>query len=319
MYGTNYAWHNFGSDFGGNAKWNQPGVSQNPDVERELVEMAQQGVNALRWWVFPDFRGDGVKFDGQDKLLGIGGSALADLTRALELAEQHDLYLMLTLFSFDNFRPTKEMDGVRARGIRPLVLDDAARKGLIDKVVRPLAQAAAKSPNAKRLIAWDVINEPEWAVSGASQYGGDPAFDPNPELESVSHAQMETFLREVITALREDSDALVTVGSAAVKWRAAWSKLDLDFYQFHIYDWVNQYYPYNRSPTDYGVADRPVVMGEFPSQGLTGVSYGTLVESWFSNGYGGSLSWAYSDTMFGRGNLPELKQVGQGHSCETRY
>lgn len=318
MYGTNYAWHHFGSDFGGNSKWNQQGVSKNAEVDRELGELAAHGVSVLRWWIFPDFRGDGVRFDAQDKPLGLGGTAVADITRALELAEQHDLYLMLTLFSFDNFRPTTEMDGIRARGIRPLVVDAAARKGLIETVVRPIAQTVAKSPHHQRVIAWDVINEPEWAIAGASKYGGDPAFDANPELEAVSHDQMETFLREVISALREESEALVSVGGAAVKWRFAWSKLDVDFHQFHIYDWVNQYFPYSRSPADYGVSDKPVVMGEFPSQGLTGVSYDQLVESWFSNGYGGSLSWAYSDTMFG-GNLSALQQVAKNHACETRY
>lgn len=318
MYGTNYAWHHFGSDFGGNTKWNQQGVSKNADVDRELGEMAAQGVNVLRWWVFPDFRGDGVRFDAQDKPLGLGGTAVPDLTRALELAEKHDLYLMLTLFSFDNFRPTKEMDGLRARGIRPLVVDAAARKGLLETVVRPVAQTVAKSPHHQRVIAWDVINEPEWAITGASKYGGDPMFDANPELEAISHDQMETFLREVIAVLREESQALVSVGSAAVKWRSAWSKLDVDFHQFHIYDWVNQYFPYSRSPAEYGVSDKPVVMGEFPSQGLMGVSYDKLVESWFGNGYGGSLSWAYSDAMFG-GNLSALQQVAKKHACETRY
>jgi hypothetical protein len=318
MYGTNYAWHHFGSDFGGNTTWNQKGVSQNADVERELGEMAAKGVSVLRWWVFPDFRGDGIRFDAQDKPLGLGGTAVADLTRALELAEQNDLYLMLTLFSFDNFRPTQEMDGLRARSIRPLVLDAAARKGLIDNVVRPTAQAVAKSPHHQRVIAWDVINEPEWAITGASKYGGDPAFDPNPELEAISHAEMETFLRDVIAALRDEGDPLVSVGSAAIKWRSAWSKLDVDFHQFHIYDWVNQYFPYSRSPSEYGLDDKPVVMGEFPSQGLMGVSYETLVESWYANGYGGSLSWADSDAMFG-GNLSALQQVAQSHACETRF
>ena len=317
MYGTNYAWKNFGSDFGGNTRWNQTGVSQNADIERELAEMAGQGVSVLRWWIFPDFRGDGVQFDAQDHPTGLGGTALADLSRALELAEKNNLYLMLTPFSFDNFRPTKEMDGIRARSIRPLMLDAAQRKNLIDKVVTPLAHAVATSPHADRVIAWDVINEPEWALSGSSGYGDDPAFDPNPELESVTHAQMETFLRDVITALRAESEALITVGGAAIKWRYAWSKLELDFYQFHIYDWVNQYFPYSRSPKDYGLTDKPVVMGEFPAQGLMGVSYAQLLESWYGNGYAGSLGWAYSD-MTGA-NLPEVSRFAQRHACETRY
>lgn len=53
------------------------------------------------------FRGDGVRFDASDSVLGLGSTTLSDLNRALELAAQCDVYLMLTLFSFDNFRATR--------------------------------------------------------------------------------------------------------------------------------------------------------------------------------------------------------------------
>ena len=320
MYGLNYAWHHFGADFGGNTKWNQPGVSNNDKVTSELESLSTNGVSVLRWWLFPDFRGDGVKFDGAEMPSGLGGTFTADLERALQLAEDYDMYLMLTLFSFDNFRPTKMDAGVLARSIRPIVLDPAKRKALLEKVVRPIARAASASPHAKRLIAWDVINEPEWAIRGASAYGGDPDFDPNPELEAIEHGEMETFLREVITVLREESEALITVGATAIKWKSAWSKLDLDIHQFHIYDWVNMYWPYHRSPADYGLDDKPLVMGEFPMRGLRDVGYGTLLDSWYENGYAGALGWAYTDAMFGGPDvLPEVKRFADRHACETRY
>lgn len=316
MYGINYAWHHFGGDFGGNAAWMQPGVSQNPAVARELEELANHGVSVLRWWVFPDFRGDGVSFDTEERPLGLGGSALADLEHALALAEAHDLYLMLTLFSFDNFRPTREEDGVRARGIRSLVLDATKRKALLERVVRPFAKAAAASAHADRLIAWDVMNEPEWAITGDSLHGDDPAFDPNPELETITHAQMESFLADTIEVLRSESEALITVGATAMKWRSAWSQLDLDFYQFHIYDWVNMFWPYDGSPAEYGVDDRPVVMGEFPTAGLSNVGYEALTTSWFENGYAGALSWSYTDHQ---GGFAEVRSFAERHACETTY
>ena len=315
MYGVNYAWHHFGADFGGNARWMQPGVSHNPKVATQLAEMAANGVSVVRWWVFPDFRGDGVVFDAADHPTGLGGTLLADLARALELAEQHNLYLMLTLFSFDNFRPTTEMSGVRARGIKPLITDAAQRANLMEKVVRPLARAVSSSPRRDRMIGWDVINEPEWAMRGASMYG-DPAFDPNPELESVTHAEMETFLRDVLTVLRAESDALLSVGSAAIKWQHAWDKLDVDFYQFHIYDWVDMYWPYDRSPAEYQLSKMPVVMGEFPGKGLTRAGYGNLLQSWYADGYAGALAWAYTD---GLTDLSEVKRFGAQHPCELKF
>lgn len=320
MYGLNYAWHTFAADFGGNKAWSQPGVSGEPAVEADLTAMADGGAQVLRWWLWPDFRGDGVTFDASDTPMGLGGTALADVERALELAEKHDLYLMLTLFSFDNFRATRMESQLKVRGIKPIVVDSAKRRALLDNVVAPLARAVAQSAHSKRMLAWDMINEPEWAITGPSQYGGDPAFDPQTDLEAISHAQMETFLRETLETLRANSKAQITVGATAVKWKSAWSKLDLDFHQFHMYDWINMYWPYDKTPMSYGLDDKPVVMGEFPLTGLSGVSYGKLIESWFGNKYAGALAWAFTDPMFsGNRNLMDVKQFAGAHACETRY
>jgi hypothetical protein len=162
-----------------------------------------------------------------------------------------------------------------------------------------------------------VINEPEWAITGASLYGDEP-FDPMTDgFGAVTHAQMERFVVDVVAALRASSDALITVGGAAMKWRRAWSQVDLDFHQLHIYDWVNQYWPYTGSPQSYGLDDKPVVMGEFPWSGLSGASYATVLESWFGNRYAGALSWAYSDGA--RGNLAAVKAFADLQRCKTRY
>jgi hypothetical protein len=318
MYGINYAWHNFAADFGGNHAWNQPGLSAEPAVETELQKMASNGVNVVRWWLWPDFRGDGVTFDSSDTPTGLGGTALADIARALELAERNNIYLMLTPFSFDNFRPTRMDSGILVRGIKPMVIDDNKRRALMDNVVAPLARAVESSPFHQRMVAWDMINEPEWAVTGPSLYGGDPAFDPMDELEPITHVQMETFLRDVLKTLRANNGALVTVGGTAIKWAHAWSMLDLDFHQFHMYDWVNMYWPYDKSPMMYGLGNKPVVMGEFPVTGLSNVSYSKLVESWFGNGYAGALGWAFNDKSF-NADFTAIKGFADARTCETRY
>ena len=56
---------------------------------------------------------------------------------------------------------------------------------------------------------WDVINEPEWAMTGAGKYGSDEDFEPTAGLQAVTHDQMETFVADVITGLRAESSALV--------------------------------------------------------------------------------------------------------------
>jgi hypothetical protein len=288
--------------------------------------MKAAGVDVVRWWLFPRFLADGITWAADDTPAGVGGTLTADLQAALELAAQHDVYLVLTPFSFDNFRPTADESGVNSRGIRPMVVEAGARERLLANLVVPVAQAVAASPYAARVLAWDLINEPEWAMSGPSLYG-DPDFEPMNGLETVTHAQMETFLADLAEALRASSGAQVTVGRAGIKWGHAWTRLGLDFYALHYYDWVYEWFPYQDpqfAPAAYGLDDRPVVMGEFPMQGLSATgghparSLLELTSDLWSYGYAGALAWAYNDPGFpwdptAMAALPALLP------CETAY
>ena len=80
-----------------------------------------------------------------------------------------------------------------------------------------------------------------------------------------------------------------------MKWAKAWSRCDLNFYTFHLYGWVNEHYPYDRTPASYGITDKPAVIGEFPLKGLPGVPYGTLVNALLKNGWAGAMGWAVTD------------------------
>jgi hypothetical protein len=306
MYGTNYAWRSFGADFGGVGSWGYAGIAGNPGpFSAALAQMKASGVSVVRWWMFPRFLTDQIQWGADGAPSGVSQSLLADVQKALELAAQNDVYLMLTPFSFDNFRPTTTEYGVYSRGIQPMVVNDTLRQELMDNLLGPIADAVAQSPNKDRLIAWDIINEPEWAMTGPSLYG-DPAFPAQGGLDLVTHAQMQTFVQQAAQVLRR-SGALVSVGGAAIKWAKAWSHADLDFYQFHYYDWVYENYPLSTATlVSYGVTDKPVVMGEFPSDGLSAIpsaglparSAAQFSEDLLQAGYAGSLSWAFNDSSF---------------------
>jgi hypothetical protein len=316
VYGVNYAWRNFAGDFGGIAQWGIKGVSVAPaGYVADLADMQKQGANVIRWWLFPDFRGDGVTFDGMNVPTGVSATALADFQKALELADQAGVFLMPTFFSFDNFRPTQTNMGVLIRGIAPIALDANARKALVDKVVRPIVKAAQQSPYARRVFAWEVINEPEWAVTGASLYGGDQAFDPTAGLTALTHGQMEAFIKDVVGGIRAESTGMVSVGGAAPKWAHAWSMLGLDFYQWHYYDWINQYWPYTDGPGKYGLG-KPVVVGEMPMDKLANQPFASVVGTFWQNGYAGALGWSYSDA---KAAVPNLQTFSGQHMCETHY
>jgi hypothetical protein len=324
QYGINYAWDQFAGDFGGISHWCGPGVSRNPRVRTALADMRAHGVDTIRWWVWPDFRGDGVALDAGGTPVGLGGSTLPDVDAALALAAETGVHIQFCLFSFDNFRPDRTLNNGRViRGIRSIILDETKRAALMQSVVQPFVRAVTTNPNAARAVAWDVINEPEWAISGSDAYG-DPLFTPQSTLETVTHAEMETFVRDVIAAIRAESGLPVTVGSAAAKWPRAWTGVDVDFYSIHIYDWVNMGWPYSASPSELGLMGKPVVMGEFPVNGLTGVPYSQLLESWYGDGYAGALGWAVngggSSAAFSWSmGKAAVKTFADAKGCATSY
>jgi hypothetical protein len=342
MYGVNYAWSstnsnaNFGTDFGGLATWSKQGVAATKAARTtDMTDMKNNGVDVVRWWMFPSLAGDGLKFDSSKTPTGIGGTLVDDINAALDIAATLDMHIKLTLFSFDSFWNEFVTSGVTFPSLKPIITDATKRAALISKIVAPIAQAVESSPNKDRMIAWDVVNEPEWSITGSDPYG-DQAFDPtstgsdNKTMGTVTFAEMETFVKDVVTALHANSSAPVTVGSAAVKWAKAWSQVGLDFYDFHWYGWVDQYFPHTKTPADYKVNDKPVVVGEFPlvpasdttGQSFSGANYGKLVDDWFAAGYAGVQGWAFSETQGAFSwttGKTDVKAWASAHTCYTHY
>lgn len=326
MYGVNWAWKRWCGDFGGISAWGFMGVAADRQAfSADLAQMKAAGASVIRWWMFPRFLSESILWNADDTPSGIGGTLVADIQAALELAQEHDVYLMLTPFSFDNFYPTSEEGGILSRSIRPMVVDAEKRQRLLENLVRPVARAVQQSPYRRRLIAWDLINEPEWAMTGPNMYGGED-FEPNPDCEAVTHAQMKTFLDELAAVFRQETPgALITVGGAAIKWGTAWKEVDQDFYSLHYYDWVYQWYPYETvTPESIGLTGKPVVIGEYPIQGLSAVggqparTPAQYSADMWRLGYGGTLAWAFNDPSF-PWNPTRLGEFSDQHPCETAY
>jgi hypothetical protein len=94
-----------------------------------------------------------------------------------------------------------------------------------------------------------------------------------------------------------------------------------------MYDWVNQYYPYDSSLTSYGITGVEVVMGEFPLAGLVAVngkpaqSLSTMLGTLWNIGYAGAMPWAVDDTCCGSWATAKasMKSFAAMHMCQTRY
>jgi hypothetical protein len=327
-YGNNWAWWNFGADFGGITQWNLLGVAASQaTIGADMAQMKDAGSSVVRWWMFPAFRSESILFGPDDAPVGIGGTLVDDIHAALALADQHDLNLHLTLFSFDNFNPSQTQSGIYNRSLQPIVIDPVKTLELVNNLVAPVADAVESSPFRRRMIAWDIINEPEWAMTGPDLYGG-PAFPYDPltsKLLPVNHTQMEAFLNSVADALHAHSSALVTVGSAAIKWAPAWTHTRIDFYTLHYYGWVYQWYPYTTvTLQSVGLTDKPVLIGEFPITGFTNV-FGRpnltalqYDEAMWRYGYAGTLAWSFNDPGF-PWNPAAISGFSTEHSCETAY
>ena len=325
MFGVNYAWQNFGTDFGGFAKWSQSGVAAAKSMYQTAIQdMKDNGVDVIRWWMFPNLDNtDAIAWNG-DNATGLGSTTVADIQAALDIAATVGVHIQLTLFSFDDFKTanTRRMDHI--------VTDSTKLANLINNAVKPVAAAVEASANKDRMISWDVVNEPEWAITGNDGYG-DQDFGADSTCSPVAFTDMETFVKNVVTSLHANSSAPVSVGSAAVKWAKAWSKVGVDFYTFHVYGWVNDWYPYDQPPSYYNVNDLQVNIGEFPLAGLpastqrgTGaVDYVTMVNKLFSVGYAGAQAWAVTDrsdpTFSWSANKASVKTFADAKGCMVHY
>ena len=312
-YGINYAWASFGSDFGNTTR----GVNaMRTQRLASLMDMKAHGVDVVRWWVFPNFQGGGVTFDATSGApTGLGGSTVADIAAALDIAAQAGVRIEFTFFSFDSFKINVSTTTVNPHNLAPLISDATLRAAVINNIVVPFAQQVNLSASKDRVSSWDVINEPEWAIAANPTDGADPAFTPQTTVTTVPYPVMRTFVSAVADALHANSNRPVTVGGAAVKWAKAWAGIG-DFYTFHMYDWVNKSFPYTNTLASYGLTDKPVVMGEFPIQGLPGIPYLTMVDTFYRLGYAGVLPWAFNDRNFPwAGNNVNVQAFADQHPC----
>lgn len=252
--GANLPWFRYGCDFGANAWQPRGGLADRgvtPDHRRALEEAAGCGVRVIRWFLLCDGRA-GVRFDG-DRPAGLDDRVFRDVDAALDLAEAVGVRVVFVLFDFHWGQAARVENGVQLGGRRSSLVHKDARQTLIDTVAAPLF---ARYGSHRAIAAWDLFNEPEWITWRCG------AINP---LSSVRPGAMRALIAGLATRARPLVRQPLTVGLASAKWLSLVEGLDLDFYQVHWYDRVED----GRLPGDVGELglDRPVVLGEFPTAG----------------------------------------------------
>ena len=258
LLGVNYPWVNYGQDFGRNPWGTGANGVSSPNIRASVSDDFERiracGVTMVRWFLLCDGRSgltttNGIP-TGPDDLL------FSDVAAALELAQQFGLRVCFSLLDF----LWMQSRGQDAAGLpnQDVLKFPAGRDGLLQTVLIPLFTQFRGHP---ALYAWEIANEPEWAIS---------------DFVSSPKAQMKlddffAFAREICDAIREYSQAQVTLGSARLRWVRSWSDLALDFYQAH-------FYPSTEGGQDADLAallkvlnpqenlDQPLWLGELPAQ-----------------------------------------------------
>ncbi len=260
MNGVNTPWDHW-NDFGGNydhSFW-----------DTEFQKIRQAGGNSSRIWI--SCNGDvGIDISETGLVSGATQDHWEDLDDMFALAAEHQVYIMATLISFDHTKNTYK----KYQSWRNMLKDAANVNSYVTNYVIPFINRYKDNPY---LWCIDVCNEIEW-------------MHDNTECGNIPWENLQYFIARVAAAVHENSEVLVTMGSAAVKWNGTCpecignfysdqnlqaqfnsTKAFLDFYSPHFYGLTVRYFgnfALDKTPDYYGINDRPCMVGENPAKGV---------------------------------------------------
>jgi hypothetical protein len=268
VVGVNLPWVGYGTDVGASAWYPDGGLASQAEardrLDRAFAALARDGVGVARVFLLCDAR-SGVLFDAAGFPAAIDSAVIPDIAILVDTARRHGVGLLPALLDFHFCGPQQIVNGVQLGGRAQVLIDAAGANALIDRVLQPILEAFGREDT---IVAWDVINEPEWCA--------------------VPFDAMRAFLDGAVACVHRVATQPVTVGSAGT-WKLDLVRtLDLDFFQIHWYDrfgWRELALPVARL----GLGARPVILGEF--SGLT-PRPAHVLETAQRAGYEGALVWS---------------------------
>ena len=288
LLGANYAWYNYGTDFG-TGDWGK--YTDWTAVGNGFAALNSQGARVVRYWVFADGRYS-PEFNSDGTVSGLDGSVLSDVDHILQIAANTNTYLVLTVIDGSIWSNASFSGSVQMGGHSALITSAVAQQTFLDNALKPLLQHIAASSYKNRVLGYDIVNEPEANMSG--YWGG----------TNLQASQVQTFVKNCATYIHTyGSGSYATVGSATPYYVSTWKNLGLDFYQLHYYPWMD----FNNGagsglPTYASLGlDKPCIVGEFPTAdadytlGSTNpLSAQWYLDSAYGKGYAGSLGWSFA-------------------------
>ncbi len=307
--GLNVAWNKFGGDVGNHYMWGSMYDAQ--WFEELFAQCENHGINCVRLWIHTDGRGN-PEFDANGFVKGVDGDFFADLDDIFLRAKNHGILIMPCLWSFDMCKDFTGEAGVFAGKHEALISDSLKTLSYINKVLIPMVKRYSEHCN---LFAWEIINEPEWAISRPQDENSNWAYTTDVTVE-LKH--MQRFTAMLAAAIHKNSNKMVTTGCAALRWSSnvapavgnwygdkelqnvyADSNAYLNFYQIHYYDYMHSA---NADPFDtnysyeYWKMDKPCLIGEQPGNLNRDSIYSNSekINNAFKNHYAGHMFWSYN-------------------------
>jgi len=277
VVGVNLPWIGYGTDVGASAWYPDGGLSAQP-AARDLLDetfaaLARDDVRVVRTFLLCDAR-SGVRFDTDGVPTGLDEAAIPDIDVLVAVARRHQIQLMPVLLDFHLCKGPRIVDGVLLGGRSHLIADPHARSVFIDLVLRPIVE---RYRDEEAIVAWDVMNEPEWCLGL-----GPPAIQP------VTFEALQAFLWQAVQCVQESASQPVTVGCAGTGLLDLVRPLGLDFYQVHWYERFGRT-ALERPVVDLDLDDRPVILGEFSGRSA---SVTDVLDVAKRAGYAGALVWS---------------------------
>jgi hypothetical protein len=181
------------------------------EVERDFADLRSVldrwcSERAARVFVFANGAA-APSFAPNGEVIGLDENFFQDFDALLNAARQSNIFLMPVLLDFYWCDTLKIESGVQVGGRSEIIRDQNKRQTFLDRALGPLIERYRNEP---RIIAWDLINEPEWAMQEVPKdfQVGDP----------VLVSQMQDFVRQCAEVIHSRSLHPVTVGSARRKW-----------------------------------------------------------------------------------------------------
>jgi len=258
--GVNFPWANYGQDFGASPAGHR-GISRpetSSAISAEFARIRDCGASVVRWFLFADGRGG---FHSEKDVPRRPDDFLfRDVAAALELARRFNLGICFSLIDYPWLQdPAANPENHPHHKVMQFA---AGREAFLHRVLIPMFREFRAHPF---LFAWEVANEPEWAIR---EFHHKPAA-------KMHFADFRAFAEETAHAVHEFAGVAVTLGSARFEWVRAWNELGLDFYQAH-------YYPAQDTKRSPGLAkqlallralDKPLWLGELPARDTTSPDY----------------------------------------------